>query len=276
MVETQLQLIDVKEVLQQKAPNFAKKIPGFVVNYLSRIIHQDEINDIFSRASHLDGVAFMQALIKEFDLTLEITGEELLPEKNERSIFVANHPLGALDGISLAAILGERYDSNIRYLVNDILFHIPNLRSIFIPINKYGAQGKEGSLQIEKAFASNHQILTFPAGFCSRKRKGIVQDLNWKKSFIQKAIKHQRNIVPIHFSGQNSTFFYRMANIRERLGFKMNFEMLYLPDEMFKKKHHTFRIHIGKPIPWKTFDKTQTPKEWAKWVQKKVYDLSQK
>ena len=276
MVETKLQLIDVKEVLHQKAPNFAKKIPGFVVNYLSRLIHQDEVNDIFSRIGNLDGVAFMQALIKEFDLTLEIIGEEHLPEKNGRFIFAANHPLGALDGISLAAILGERYDSNIRYLVNDILFFIPNLRSIFIPINKYGAQGKEGMLKIEEAFTSNHQILTFPSGFCSRKKKGIVQDLNWKKSFIQKAIKHQRDIVPIHFGGQNSNFFYRMANIRVFLGFKMNFEMLYLSDEMFRKKHHTFRIHIGKPIPWETFDKSKTPKEWARWVQKKVYDLSQK
>lgn len=272
---TETQLIDVKEVLHQKAPNFAKKIPGFVVNYLSRLIHQDEVNDIFSRISHLDGVAFMQALIKEFDLTLEISGEEHLPE-NGRFIFAANHPLGALDGVSLAAILGEKYNSNIRYLVNDILFYIPNLRSIFIPINKYGAQGKEGMQKIEDAFTSNHQILTFPSGFCSRKKKGIVQDLCWKKSFIQKAVKHQRSIVPIHFGGQNSNFFYRMANIRVFLGFKMNYEMLYLPGEMFKKKHHTFCIHIGEPIPWETFDKTKTPKEWAKWVQKKVYDLSQK
>lgn len=267
-------LIDVKEVLRQKAPNIAKKIPEFAVNYLIRTVHQDDINDIIRRLGHLEGVAFMQALVKDFDLTLNIIGEENLPAPGGRYIFAANHPLGALDGISLAALLGEKYNGKIRYLVNDLLFYISNFHSIFVPINKSGPQGKEATRKIEEAFASDNQILTFPSGFCSRKYHGIVKDLPWKKSFIQKAIKHQRDVVPIHFGGENSNFFYRMANIRTRLGLKMNYEMLYLPDEMFKKKHHTFPIHIGKPIPWETFDKTRTFKEWARWVEEKVYDIS--
>lgn len=268
--------IDVKEALRHKVPNIAKRIPRFAINLLARIIHQDEINDILDRLGHLDGVPFMQALVKEFDLTLQIIGEENLPPVDGRYIFAANHPLGALDGISLSALLGERYNNNIRYLVNDILMYLPNFHSIFIPINKYGKQGKEATCKIEDAFASDLQMLTFPSGFCSRKINGTVQDLPWKKSFIQKAVKHQRDIVPIYFEGENSNFFYRFANIRVCLGIKMNYEMLYLPDEMFKKKHHTFRIFIGKPIPWETFDKTKTPKEWALWMQEKMYDLSKK
>lgn len=269
-------LIDVKEVLKQKAPAIATKIPAFAINYLIRTVHQDDINDIIRRLGHLDGVAFMQALVKEFDVTLHIIGEENLPPSGGRYIFAANHPLGALDGVSLAAFLGEKYQEKIRYLVNDILLYIPNLQSIFIPINKHGTQGKDAARKIEEAFTSDNQILTFPSGFCSRKIKGAVMDLPWKKSFIQKAIEHQRDIVPIHFGGRNSNFFYRLANIRTRLGLKMNYEMLYLPDESFKNKHQTFTVHIGKPIPWETFDKTKTHKEWALWIQKKVYDMSQK
>lgn len=272
MAETKL--IDVKKILKEKSPNLAKKIPGFVVNYLIRTVHQDELNDIVHRYKHLDGVDFMKAVIKYFNLTLKIFGEENLPEDGGRYIFASNHPLGGFDGISLAAILGERYNGNIRYLVNDVLLQIPNLKSIFVPINKYGAQSKESTAKIEEAFASNNQILTFPSGLCSRKIKGVVKDLPWKKSFIQKAVKYQRDIVPIFFGGKNSNFFYRLANIRTNLGFKLNFEMLYLPDEMFKNKHQTYCIYIGEPIPWETFDKTKTPKEWAKWVEEKVYSMS--
>jgi len=272
MAETKL--LDVKKILHQKSPALAKKIPGFIVNYLIRTIHQDELNDIVHRFRHLDGVDFMQAVIEYFDLTLKIIGEENLPEADGRYIFAANHPLGGFDGISLTAFLGKRYNGNIRYLVNDVLLQIPNLQSIFVPINKYGAQSKKSTEKVEEAFASDNQIITFPSGLCSRKIKGKVQDLEWKKSFIQKAVKYQRDVVPIFFGGRNSNFFYRLANIRTSLGFKMNFEMLYLPDEMFKNRHQTFPIYIGEPIPWKTFDKSKTPKEWAKWVQEKVYSLS--
>ena len=271
-----MKLIDVKEVLHQKAPKMAQKIPRFVVNYLIRLIHQDEINDLVIRYHHLDGVAFMQALVKEFDLTLEVHGEECLPTDGERYIFAANHPLGGLDGICLAALLGERYDSKISYLVNDLLMFIPNLQSIFVPINKHGTQGKHAAQKIEEAFASDRQILTFPAGLCSRKKNGIIRDLEWKKSFIQKAVEYQRDIVPVYFEGQNSNFFYRLANFRKQLCIKMNIEMLYLPDEMFKKKHSMFRVHVGHPISWQTFDSSKKPAEWAEWVKQKAYSLSDK
>jgi 1-acyl-sn-glycerol-3-phosphate acyltransferase len=266
-------LIDVKEVLHQKAPDTAKKIPAFVVNYLIRTIHQEELNDILMRYKDLDGVVFMQALIRYFGLTLQLVGEEHLPAADRRLIFASNHPLGGLDGICLAALLGERYEANIRYLVNDLLLFIPNLQSIFVPVNKHGSQNKESALKMEEVFSSDLQILTFPAGLCSRRQNGVICDLEWKKSFIRKAVTYHRDVVPIYFEGCNSDFFYRLANIRKRLGIKMNIEMLYLPDELFKNKYQTFRIYIGEPVLWQTFDDTKTPSEWAEWVKQKVYAL---
>lgn len=272
MIQEGITQIDIKQVLRQKAPSVARKIPGFMVDYLIRTVHQDELNEILRRYHDKDGVAFMQELIGYFDLNLELVNEENIPAEG-RYIFASNHPLGGLDGICLSAIIGGRFDGKIRYLVNDLLLYLSNLRSIFVPINKHGAQGKKNAELIEKAYASDNQIITFPAGLCSRKQNGKIQDTEWKKSFIQKTVEYRRDIVPVFFEGRNSNFFYRLANMRKALGIKMNYEMIYLPDEMFKSKHKTYSIHFGKPIPWQTFDSSRKPAEWAEWVKEIVYNL---
>lgn len=272
MIQEGITQIDIKQVLRQKAPSAARKIPGFMVDYLIRTVHQDELNEILRRYHDKDGVAFMQELIGYFNLNLELVNEENIPAEG-RYIFASNHPLGGLDGICLSAIIGGRFDGKIRYLVNDLLLYLSNLRSIFVPINKHGAQGKKNAELIEKAYASDNQIITFPAGLCSRKQNGKIQDTEWKKSFIQKAVEYRRDIVPVFFEGRNSNFFYRLANMRKALGIKMNYEMIYLPDEMFKSKHKTYSIHFGKPIPWQTFDSSRKPAEWAEWVKEIVYNL---
>ena len=272
MIQEGITQIDIKQVLRQKAPSVARKIPGFMVDYLIRTVHQDELNEILRRYHDKDGVAFMQELIGYFDLNLELVNEENIPAEG-RYIFASNHPLGGLDGICLSAIIGGRFDGKIRYLVNDLLLYLSNLRSIFVPINKHGAQGKKNAELIEKAYASDNQIITFPAGLCSRKQNGKIQDTEWKKSFIQKAVEYRRDIVPVFFEGRNSNFFYRLANMRKALGIKMNYEMIYLPDEMFKSKHKTYSIHFGKPIPWQPFDSSRKPAEWAEWVKEIVYNL---
>lgn len=272
MIQEGITQIDIKQVLRQKAPSAARKIPGFMVDYLIHTVHQDELNEILRRYHDKDGVAFMQELIGYFDLNLELVNEENIPAEG-RYIFASNHPLGGLDGICLSAIIGGRFDGKIRYLVNDLLLYLSNLRSIFVPINKHGAQGKKNAELIEKAYASDNQIITFPAGLCSRKQNGKIQDTEWKKSFIQKAVEYRRDIVPVFFEGRNSNFFYRLANMRKALGIKMNYEMIYLPDEMFKSKHKTYSIHFGKPIPWQTFDSSRKSAEWAEWVKEIVYNL---
>ena len=264
--------IDIQQVLRQKAPSAVRKIPQFVINYLTRTIHQDELNDILRRYHDKNGVAFMQELIGYFDLHLVLENESNIPTEG-RYIFASNHPLGGLDGICLSAIIGKRFNDNIRYLVNDLLLYLTNLRSIFVPINKHGAQGKYNARLIEEAYASDNQIITFPAGLCSRKQHGKVEDIEWKKSFIQKAVEYQRDVVPVFFDGKNSNFFYRIARLRKALGIRMNYEMIYLPDEMFKSKHKTFHIYFGRPIPWQTFTDGRKPVEWAQEVKELVYNL---
>jgi putative hemolysin len=255
----------------------AGRIPGCVVNYLIRITHQDEINGILRRYCDLQGVEFMEALVKDyFNVRLQVEHPENLPPVGGRYIFASNHPLGGFDGICLAWFIGRHYDGNIKYLVNDLLMAIPNLRSIFIPVNKHGAQSREAICATDEAYRSADQLITFPAGLCSRRRGGVIRDLEWKKSFIQKAVQHRRDIVPIYFEGRNSAFFYRLANLRAFFRLKINVEMLYLPDELFRQKNKTFRIHIGKPLSWQTFVADRKPGEWAAWMREEVYKLTDK
>jgi 1-acyl-sn-glycerol-3-phosphate acyltransferase len=266
------QFIDIRQVLREKNSFLAKKLPGFIVNYLIRIVHQDELNYILNRYHDKDGVDFMVELLDYFDLTLETNGAENIPETG-RYVFASNHPLGGLDGICLSAFLGRRFNGNIRYQVNDLLLFIPNLRSIFIPVNKHGRQTKQTAVLTDEAYASDNQIITFPAGLCSRKIKGEITDLEWKKSFIRKAVAYKRDVIPVCFEGRNSDFFYRLANIRTGLGIKANIEMLYLSDELFKSKRSTYHIYFGKPIPWQTFDTSKTIAGWAEWIHNISYAL---
>lgn len=263
--------IDVKQVLTDKNPSLAKVIPGFVIRYLKRIVHQDEINDFLKHYGHLRDAEFIKAGLRQFEITYSVTGSENIPAGG-RYIFVSNHPLGGLDGLVFINEL-SKYFANIKFPVNDILMNLKNLSGIFLPVNKHGAQGREAARMLEEAYASDCQILYYPAGLCSRKKKGVIRDLQWHKSFITKAVQHKRDIVPAYFSGRNSNFFYNLSNLRNFLGIKANIEMLYLADELFRQKGKKIDLVFGKKIPWQTFDNSKTPSEWAEWVKERSYEL---
>lgn len=143
----------------------------------------------------------------------------------------------------------------------------------FIPINKTGKQSRNFPKIIEKGFASDEQLVMFPAGICSRRHKGVIRDVEWKKAFITKSVETHRDVVPIHFNGRNSNFFYNLSNLCQFFGIKFNVAMMYLADEAFKNRHKTFELTIGKPIPWQTFDHSKTPGQWAAYVRGIVYKM---
>ncbi len=264
--------IDIDAILAAKAGKKARFVPRFLVSYLKKIVHQDEVNE-FLRINHdKRDLAFIDEFMKYFNNSFEIKGLENLPDDG-RFTFVSNHPLGAQDGLGLAYILGRKYEGRIKLLVNDLLMNIPHISSFWVPINKTGKQARNFPQQVNAAFESDNNIVMFPAGICSRKRGGVIRDLEWKKTFITKSIQTHRDIIPIHFEGQNSEFFYRLANINKMLGLKFNIAMLYLSDEMFKNRNKTFKVTIGEPIPWQTFDNSKKPAEWAQYVKELVYTL---
>jgi putative hemolysin len=263
--------LDVEKVLFSKNHKLAKIIPRFFINYLKRIVHQDELNLFLENYDHLRDAEMVGAFLKNFEIKYKVYGLENIP-RTGRYIFVSNHPLGGLDGIVFIYELSKHYP-DIKFPVNDILTNIENLSGIFLPVNKHGSQGRGAAKKIEDAYASDSQILYFPAGLCSRKKNGVIEDLEWHKSFLTKAIQHNRDIVPAYFSGRNSGFFYNLANFRKLAGIKANIEMLYLPDEMFRQKGQEISLAFGKAIPRETFDKSRTLPEWAAWVKSETYKL---
>lgn len=267
--------IDLDLILSSKMGSKAKFVPRPFVSWLKRVIHQDEVNRFLWESRHLSGTEWLEECVRYLDMTLQIVGEENLPAKDDGKLytFVSNHPLGGADGVALGSIIGRHYDGRFRYLVNDLLMNLPGLAPVCIPINKTGSQSRSFPQIVEDGFKSGNHILMFPAGICSRRIDGKVQDIAWKKTFITKSVEYQRDVVPIHFSGSNSDFFYKLASFSDKYVKKINLAMLFLVDEMYKNVHKSFQVTIGKPIPWQTFDKSKSASTWAQEVRSRVYAL---
>ena len=151
--------------------------------------------------------------------------------------------------------------------------NLKGLAPLCIPINKLGKNGRNFPAMVESAFSGENHVIMFPAGLCSRKNdEGQIRDIAWSKSFITKSVQHQRDVVPIHFEGQLSPRFYRVARFCKKFHLP-NFAQILLPDEMYKSNGNVYTVKIGKPIAWQTFDKSQTPLQWAQWVRNKVYEI---
>lgn len=278
--------IDVDQILKDKMGEKSKYVPKFLVSWLKKILHQDDLNVFLATtAKGQYGPGFLDAAVKHLKLRLnvqtnikgEITqGLDKLPNNEDGRYFtiVCNHPLGGPDGVILGSVICHKYDGKMVYLINDFLMNFKGLAPLSVPINKTGAQSRSFPKLVEAAFQMEKNVVMFPAGLCSRKQDdGTIKDLEWKKTFITKSVQYKRDIIPVHFSGQNSDRFYSIARWCKRLHLKFNFAMLFLSDEMFKNAGKEYTLTFGEPIPWQTFDKSKTPIEWAQWVKEQVYSL---
>lgn len=289
-------LIDIEALFASKNSALLKIIPRFVISYLKKITHQEAVNGYIYRNRDKSGLPFVNAILKEFGVGVDVVDgrgqatpvrsagnhpdmyHEWLSEiirPTGRYIVAANHPLGGLDGMALMHALGKVRE-DIVFPVNDLLLYVPGLRPLFIPINKHGRNSENARL-IDETFASDKTVLYFPAGLCSRKQKGqVICDLEWKTTFIKKARKYHRDIVPVYVAGRNSDWFYNLSRWRKRLGIKANIEMLYLVDEMVKQLGNTITFVVGDPLPWSSFDRSKTDIEWAAMVKESVYELGRR
>lgn len=265
--------IDIQKVLASKNV----KLPKWLVRWVERLLHVDEINYVIYNHRYQFGLDFVHAFLEgngphDLNLKVEVVNPELLPTEGY-PIIAGNHPLGGPDGLALMGAIG-RYRQDIKFPVNDFLLFLPGPAPLFVPIDKVH-RNTANVRSLEEAFASKNSLLYFPAGICSRKHKGgKIHDLEWKPTFIKKAVRHQRDIVPFFFEARNRKRFYNIARLRERLGIKFNFEMALLPAEMFAQRGKSVRLVIGKPIPFSTFDSRHSFKEWAQLLQDYCYSLS--
>lgn len=275
MSQSETLSINVREILKTKAPN--KKIPNFLIRYLEKIVHQDEINRFLAEHGDVDGIDFVNESVRFLDLTIHTEGLDEIPKG--KYTFAGTHPLGGIDGLSTGLAIHNKFpERSIKFLSNDILSSLDNLLPLFVPVNKVGNKTQRRSLpqRLDEAYQSEMQMVIFPAGVCSRRINGKISEMPWTKSFIIKSIETERDVIPVYFEGRNSNFFYNIANIRKFLGIKTNIEMLYLANEMFKQRGSTYHIYFGKPISYKTFDSSRSAQKWADWVREQALSLAKK
>lgn len=275
MADTPLQL-NIREILKARIPKGKRRfLPPFLITWVEKLIRQKELNEILRETHPSEGSDFSKKVLKHLDITLNVEGLQNLQD-GKRYMFASNHPLGGLDGIALIKVLGEKYgDDNIRFLVNDMLMNVTPLKKIFLPVNKFGRQGKEYASVINEKLNSDCQIFQFPAGLCSRKgANGEIRDLEWQKSFVTKAIESERDIVPVYFEGRNSNRFYKTANWRKKLGIKFNIEQILLPSELCKARGSNYRIVFGTPISITELkNSNKSAKELASVIRSRSYSL---
>lgn len=265
-------IIDIEKIIASKNPTLLKFLPDFLLKYIKKKIHQDELNNAIYRYRNLYELDFVDGALEEFGATISVTGEKNIPSEGG-IIMVANHPLGGLDGIAFMKATG-RYRKDIRFFVNDLLLTLKNFGNIFIPVNKLGRNPATYTQKFEEIYSSSCCLLLFPAGLVSRKQNDKqILDLTWHKSFVTKALKYKKNIIPVYIGGRNSNFFYNLAYWRKKIGIKANLEMFYLVDEMYKQKGKTITFIFGAPIAWQTFAEDKPAEYWAERVKQHVYAL---
>lgn len=266
--------IDVRKLIASKNPSLVKWLPGFIIRYIEKIIHQDEINTFMVKQKGASAYEFCKATMEEFGIQLNLKGKENVIAPPQSCIFVSNHPLGGFDAVAFVSSVND-VRPDIRFIVNDFLLSVENLKERFIGVNKVGKNAIRSLQEVEKQFADSSATFIFPAGLVSRKQQGIIRDLEWKKTFVSKAKKYKKPVIPVYIEGRLTNRFYRLANIRKALGIKLNIEMFFLVDELFKQKGTKMDIIIGEPIAPDTFDNSKSEKEWAAWTKERVYQLRQ-
>jgi 1-acyl-sn-glycerol-3-phosphate acyltransferase len=263
--------IDVEKVLKEKAFKLYKWLPGFAIKWLKKKLHEDDINSAMLHLKDDEGLEFNRKGLERLGAKVESIHAELIPRTGS-IIIAANHPLGGLDGMALIKSVGD-VRPDVRFFVNDILKNLKNYGEIFVAVNKVGASSTRSLRTMEEVFMTECAVLFFPAGLVSRKENGIVRDLPWKKSFVTQAIDHKRMIQPVFIEGKNSEFFYNFARLRKKIGIKANIEMLFLPDEMFKARKETIRIHYSKPFDSQLLTERKTHKEWSDLIYQYIYSV---
>lgn len=264
--------IDIEKIIADKNPILLKRLPRFILNYLKKILWQDEVNRIIASNEGVSGIQFCRNVIKEFNITAEIEGIENAP-KTGGVTFASNHPLGGMDALAFIDQFSH-YREDIKFIANDILLNLKPMQDIFVGVNKHGNTAVPSLKNVDAILANDESVVIFPAGLVSRRIKGEIKDLEWRKTFVTRARKHNVPIVPVIIDGQLSNFFYNLSTFREKLGIKANIEMLYLVNELFKQKNTTIKIIFGKPIyPEELNLSSMRDRAWAQKIKEIAYSL---
>lgn len=265
--------IDIEKLIKSKNPTLLKWLPRFVLRYLKKILHQEEINKFIVKNKNKKNAEWCQATVDYLNISYSVKNIENIPEEG-KVVLVMNHPLGGMDAMILVSAL-QNHRTDLKFIVNDLLLHLDGMKDMFVGVNKHrkGKNKSETRSSITQLFQSENAVCIFPAGLVSRKIKGEVMDLEWKKTFVTLSRENNRTIIPIYIDGRLSNFFYRLYKIRKFLGIKANIEMLYLSNELFKQRNKHFKFIVGSPIKSDYLEQDLNDVSMAQKIKTEVYDL---
>ena len=248
-------MVDVEKALCLKYPSivyYPTVVRNCVIYLLKKLLHQDEINTFLTHGEAYRGFDFVEAVLEYFNFGYTVSNKDKanIPSSG-RVIIVANHPLGALDALSLIALIKE-IRSDVKVLANDVLMQIEPLQSLLIPIdNLSGTTAKESIKKVYDALENDEALIVFPSGEVSRAHPTGIKDTKWKKGFLKFAQKSNSPILPIFIDAKNSPLFYTFSMIHKKLS------MILLASEMFKKRSKVISFKVGEMIAYKTLQKSE-------------------
>lgn len=212
------------------------------------ILRISDINEVYQKFEERDGVAFIDAVLDEFEVDFDYYKEELdrIPEKGP-FITISNHPLGGIDGIILIKLITQRRP-DYKVLANFLLQKVEPLRDYFLPVNPFDNKSFASSYGGLKAGIAHLKegapLGIFPAGEVStyqfEKRK--VTDKPWEESALRFIQKMEVPVVPVYFQARNSAFFYLLSLLHPTL------RTAKLPSEIRHQKNKSIRLRIGRSI----------------------------
>lgn len=222
-----------------------------LINRLLHWLSVDKVNDVHDRYCDNPGPEFSRNLLKDFDINLRVDGREVLDSLPDGAfITVSNHPFGALDGISLIALMGT-LRPDFKVMVNMVLNRISAMRPNFIAVDALASDdpakqtvSKKGIMEAIRQVRSGHPLGFFPAGAVSKINRSLrIEDREWQPTIIRLVRQMGIPVVPIYFHGHNSALFNILGVISWQL------RTLRLPTEVWRKCHSTIHISVGDIIP---------------------------
>ncbi len=248
-----------------------------LVNVLMKFIGLDKVNALHTLAYKEVGPASPQRMLKELELGLDVENEETLAKMASEGAFitVSNHPLGALDGIALIALVGK-HRPDFKVMVNMILNYISSMRPNFIAVDalasndpKKRAVSVRGIAEALHYVRDGHVMGFFPAGAVSKFRWNLhIVDRQWQTSVMRIIQKAKVPVLPIYFHDRNTLFFNILGVIDWRL------RTMRLPREVFSQRRGSnMRISVGQPISPEEIAAHSSPEELGAFLKEKTYAL---
>lgn len=244
--------IDVEQVLLNKYPGFATTptpVRRSTLFCLRRLVRENEINRFLQDNGDVTGFEFIDRVFDYFNFSYSASHKERLNiPSSGRVLIVANHPLGALDGLALLKLVGE-VRRDVRIIANDVLMHFHPLEKLFLPVDNLGRHTRKRDVKrILECLQGDEAVIVFPAGEVSRAGLTGIKDGAWNSGFLHFARKSNAPILPVYVGGKNSALFYGLSTLNKSMS------ALLLAHEMFNKHSRTLPIRVGEPIAFSQID----------------------